>query len=59
MKHKLNIICTYLGAATLGAYAVCQFKFHEPVALWRWLFTGFWFIYFILQIKYEENETIK
>ena len=55
MKHKLNIVCTYLGAMTIGGYLVSEIKFHQHIELYRWIITSFFFLFFILQIKYEEK----
>jgi hypothetical protein len=55
MWHKLNVICSYMLAMLLGIYIATEFKFHQPVEMYRWIATSLLFAAFVLRITYKEK----
>jgi hypothetical protein len=48
MKKTLNAVLSYLSMFMIGAYATSQFKFDTPIEGYRWMMTGFFFLFFVV-----------
>ena len=48
MKQILFRTLSYLNAFVLGGYVVQQFKFNQPIEIYRWIITSFFFCFFLL-----------
>ena len=54
-KYNVYRLFSYLGAFNLGCYFVSQFKFNEPIALYRWGLTILFFTYFTIAADAEHE----
>jgi hypothetical protein len=48
MKKTLTAVLSYLSMFMIGAYATSQFKFDTPIEGYRWMMTGFFFLFFVV-----------
>ena len=57
MWHKLNVIGSYMLSMILGMHIVSEFKFNQPVEMYKWIADLLLFVAFILQISYKQKKT--
>jgi len=48
MKKTLTAVLSYLSMFMIGAYFTSQFKFDTPIEGYRWMMTGFFFLFFVV-----------